>query len=678
MSRSIKIFLWSGIGILVALALCLLLLATFDWNRAKPWLSSRVADATGRPFAINGDLSLIWNRSRSNLSGWRRMIPWPLFSARDVTLGNPDWADASPNMAEIGHATFSINPLALLNKKIAVPTLVLDQPNLTLQRAAGGKNNWTLKSGEPSAWQFELGRLALNEGRVRVVDAIKKADITIAINTLDENRQTDGYRTGWKVAGSFDGAKVSGKGKAGPLLALQEQEQPYPIDADLQIGKTEIDVKGTLTKPRSLAAADIRLKLSGASMAHLYPITGILLPETPPFATEGRLQGARSQGGGDWTYQKFSGKVGSSDLAGTLRYESGLGLPRPHLTGTVESRELRFEDLGPLIGADSSGSKARRGAPAGKALPTQAFRTERWTSIDADVEFKGRKIIRGKNLPIDDLVAELHMKDGVLSFTPLNFGVADGNLTSTIKLDGRDEEIKAEMKISARRLKLNELFPTFQAMQASLGEINGDAELSGTGNSVSALLASSNGEVKMLIDQGTISKLLLEQIGLNVGSVVLIELFGDRQVRLNCLAGDFAVTNGLMQARTFVLDTEEAVLPITGNIDLAKEQLDLTIRPQSKGLRLVSLRTPLYVTGSFKKPAINVDKGVLAAKAGSAVALSIFAPVATALLPLINAGEARDSGCSRLLTEAKKNPVAPPPGKSYRNQSKPAQGKKAG
>ena len=69
MSRSIKIFLWSGIGILVALALCLLLLATFDWNRAKPWLSSRVADATGRPFAINGDLSLIWNRSRSNLSG---------------------------------------------------------------------------------------------------------------------------------------------------------------------------------------------------------------------------------------------------------------------------------------------------------------------------------------------------------------------------------------------------------------------------------------------------------------------------------------------------------------------------------------------------------------------------------------------------------------------------------
>jgi uncharacterized protein involved in outer membrane biogenesis len=74
-------------------------------------------------------------------------------------------------------------------------------------------------------------------------------------------------------------------------------------------------------------------------------------------------------------------------------------------------------------------------------------------------------------------------------------------------------------------------------------------------------------------------------------------------------------------------------LLITGQIDLAKEQLNLTIKPENKSLRLPSLRAPLYITGSFKKPDVDVDKGVLAAKAGSAIALGILAPAATRYYP---------------------------------------------
>ncbi len=670
-----KALKWTGIGILAVLALCVLLLATFDWNHAKPWLSSRVEEATERPFAINGDLSLTWHRAESDESGWRGMIPWPLFSAKDVILGNPDWANASPNMAEIAHIRFSLNPLALLRKEIVIPTLLLDQPDLVLQRAADGKNNWTLESsGEPSAWKFELGQLGMNEGKVRVVDAIKDADVTVEIDSLEGHEQAGGYQISWKIAGSLNGDKVSGSGKAGAILALREQEQPYPIDAALRVGKTEIEVKGTLTKPRSLAAVDIQLKLSGASMAHLYPITGVLLPKTPPFATEGHLQGTMGQHGRDWTYQKFSGKVGSSDLSGNIRYESRQ--PRPYLSGTLVSKQLRFADLGPLIGADT-GTARKEPAPAdNQALPEQQFRTKRWTSLDADVKFSARKIVRDESLPIDDLVAELHMKNGVLSLTPLNFGVAGGNLVSTIELDGQGKKIKAEMKMSARRLKLKELFPAVESMQASLGEVDGDALLSGTGNSVAGLLASSNGEVKMVIDRGTVSKLLLETVGLNVGSMVLTKLFGDRQVQLNCLVSEFKVTDGLMQVRTFVVDTEEALLQVTGKINLATEQLDLTIKPESKELRLMSLRAPIYVRGNFTDPEIAIDKEVLAAKAGSAIVLGILAPAVTALLPLINAGARKDSGCAKLIEQAKENPAAPAPEKSERNRSRsPRNGK---
>ncbi len=661
---------WSGIGLIVVLAGLLIALLNTDWNRAKPWLNARISDAAGRPFAINGDLALSWNRPTVRETGQRGWLPWPHLIAQDITVGNPEWSKSAPHFAEIKQLAFSLDPIALLNKKIVIPLLEFEAPQLTLERIRDGRNNWTFAPPETtSAWRLELEQLVLNKGSVRIVDAIKRADVKAAIDTLPAG-QDGAYGVIWKITGSFNGEAVSGSGKAGAVLSLHTQAEPYPIEASVRVGKTAISVKGNLTKPRSLAALDMRLKLSGVSMAQLYPLTGIVLPETPPFATEGHLIGTMNRQGGDWIYEKFSGKMGASDVAGTLAYFSRE--PRPYLEGEVVSNLLRFADLAPSIGADSNTSKAVRGVaaiqPADKVLPVEEIKAERWTSIDADVKFTGRKIIRDKELPIDNLMTKFHLKNGVLFLKPLNFGIAGGSFNADIKLDGRNKIVKAEMKIAARHLKLKQLFPTFQPMQASFGEINGDASLSATGNSIAALLGSSNGEIKALINQGTVSKLLLEEIGLNIGNIILSQIFGDKQVKLHCLASDFSVTNGRMQARTFVLDTDDATLYIGGQVDLTHEQLQLTINPRSKGLRLISLRAPLHLTGSFKNPKVKVDKGVLALKAGSAIALASVAPLAP-LIPLANVGRDEENECALLLSEARAKPVVAPPGKVYRDRN---------
>jgi hypothetical protein len=255
----------------------------------------------------------------------------------------------------------------------------------------------------------------------------------------------------------------------------------------------------------------------------------------------------------------------------------------------------------------------------------------------------------------------------VLSLAPLDFGIAGGTLKSNITLDGSGHvertDIKATMTIAARSLDVKKLFPTLETLQASAGHIDGDARLTAVGHSVASLLGSANGEIKAQIDQGSVSKLLLEKMGLNVGNVVLVSVLGDKQVKLNCLASDFAVSNGVMQARSFVVDTDAAVLDITGNIDMSREQLDLRIKPNSTGIRIFSLRTPLMVHGSFKSPVVSFDKGAMALKAGAAIGLAIVAPIA-ALIPLTNIGARKESVCPQLLAAAKVTPVAPPPGKT--------------
>jgi uncharacterized protein involved in outer membrane biogenesis len=661
MGRALKILAGSIAAIIALLVLALVLIANMDMNRFKPWINERVSAATGRDFAINGDLSLSWERPEA-VEGWQRFIPWPHVNAKDISFSNPDWATTGKNMATVGEVDFQLNPLALLKKTVSLHDATIKDAKVALEHDDGERNNWTFAKTEeeknkPSQWQFAVDGLDLTGTEVRYVDPGKKADVNTQIDTDQDGSMV------WKAAGKFNGEKLTGSGKAGSLLSLREKNVRYPVEAVVKVGETTITADGTLTDPSTLSELDINMKILGASMADLFPLSGVLLPNTPKFSTEGRVIGKFTPGAMLFRYEKFKGKVGDSDIGGTLEYKQQQ--PRPLLSGEVVSNYLNISDLGALVGAgeDDKENASEVKQPPDKVLPVSPFKTERWRKMDVQVTFTGKKIIKDKSLPIDNLYTKIEMKDGVLGLAPLNFGVAGGKLTTELHIDGRNDPAKARMQVAARGLKLKQMFPAVESMRASLGEINGNAKLTGTGNSIAKLLATSNGEVKSVITQGSISKFILEAMGLNVGSAVIAKVFGDRQVQLNCMAADFAVKDGLMDTRTFVVDTQDATILADGFINFATEEMKLTINPESKGIRIISLRTPLYVKGTFKEPDVGLNKGVIALKAGAATALGTLAAPLAALLALINPGPGEEVPCGQLLADASKKPTAPPPGK---------------
>ncbi|MGY2487000.1 AsmA family protein [Cupriavidus sp. CP313] len=720
-----KVVLWSVLTPVALIALLVVVILTFDWNRLKPWLNDRVSEAISRPFAINGDLTVTWRHGEGE-KGWHTLVPWPRLSARDITIGNPDWAK-QPSIATVRELIFVLRPVPLLTHQIAVPTIVIDSPAVWLERLPDARNNWTFEFGPKqgtSEWELDIGEVVLARGNLTLSDQLEKIELQAELDTIGERPLYDKARDGalvtpeapavapgppasavaasapgasgppasataangrygvrWKATGRYNDATINASGKAGTVLSLRNTNTPFPIQADVRVGTTRAVIEGTVTNPAHLAALDVHLTLAGDSMARLYALTGVVLPSTPPYETRGRLMATLRKQGSVYEYQKFTGRVGGSDLSGTLTFTKRD--PRPLLAGNLVSNQLRFVDLAPLIGADAKPGRPAKDSPVAqpsdKALPVAPFRTERWDEIDADVRFTGKRIIRDADLPVTDLVTHLKLEDGVLLLDPLNFGVAGGNLVSTMRLDGKREPMGAMVDMTARHMKLKQLFPTFDLMRASIGELNGSAKLSATGNSVAALMASSNGEAKLLVENGTVSKFLLEAMGLNVGSVVIRKLFGDRPVRINCGVSDFAFTNGIARARTFVLDTDDAVIETTGGIDLRNEKLALTIHPDSKGVRVFSLRSPLYVGGTMKKPSVSPDIGVLALRAGGALSLALLAPVATAVLPLVDLSPGgEDNLCATLLADLRKRPVAPPPGKTYKDPGTGKSGMVAG
>ncbi|HEB3535085.1 TPA: AsmA family protein [Burkholderia cenocepacia] len=720
---------------------------TFDWNRAKPWVNEQVSTALGRPFAINGDLKVGWRRPDGE-TGWRAWVPWPSFSATQLEIGNPDWAQA-PKFVTLDAAHFDLALLPLLAHEIVIPSIDVVNPAVDLERRADGSNTWTFQfkqSSQPSRWKVRLDSFGFAKGTVTYRDAITKADLTVAIDTLGqpiplgdvlkEQEQTSRaasaqrvgkhgaaqlsakadaqaasgasgataasgasaasgvasaasassgasassapsasaaaaasgasgaaapakpagptYAFGLKVDGRYKNVPISGTGKVGGVLAIQDTSQPFPLQADVKAGDTRLAIVGTLTDPRHLAALDLRLWLQGTSMSHLYQLTGITLPDTPPYATEGRLIGNFKPNASTFRYENFNGRVGGSDLGGTLTWAQRE--PRPKLSGELVSNLLQFSDLAPVIGADSAASKKKRGdttrQPPDRVLPVAAFRTERWSAIDADVKFTGRKLIKSADLPITNLYTHILMQDGVLTLEPLQFGVAGGTLATNAHLDGSRTPLKGRFTLAARHLKLKQLFPTQKVMQSAFGEINGDASLSATGNSPAALAATSTGEVKALITNGRISRLLMEAAGLNVANVVYEKLFSNRDVNINCAAIDFVATDGMLDPKVFALDTDDALINVDGPINLRDESLDLKIHPHTKGFRIFSLRSPLYAKGTFKNPKVGVDAGALALRAGAMVGLGLINPFA-ALLPLIAPSNNRDVPCSELFGQMK-------------------------
>ena len=776
--------LWVVAGVLALLLVALAVLAQGNWNAIRPWVNDKVSEATGRHFAIEGDLSTDWTWPQPLVPGWQRWIPGLTVHARQVVLGNrPDFgavgaldsteqrnnppvfalsgakteaiatadtegaeskntqknteeaaeadtpgmrmeldpeataaaAQSAPPMATVEQLSASLRLLPLLKRTLALRSVVFTTPDVALARLADGRNNWTFtprhaRSDTPNPWNVTLDQLQVHDAELAFADGMKKLALRVQADTLDPGAaplppgpesadkpatEANGaaaapgnaprHGVQFQVRGRYAEADIQGRGQAGDLLTLRSADIDYPLQFSARAGDTQAKVQGTLSNPMALDGMDLRVSLQGASMADLYDLSGLVLPSTPAYATHGHLVGSLEPGRARWEYKDFDGQLGKSDLHGSLTYTSGK--PRPSLKGTVHSNQLRLADLGPALGTPARAPAKNAPNPArGKVLPVKVFTTDRWNAMDLDVQFEGRKIIGSDSLPIDNLDFHAVMDNARLKLQPLRFGVARGKINAQVELDSRKQPLQAQVRATVEGLQLSALFPKVELMKKSLGRMDGALALRGQGDSVAAMLGSSNGESRLYVRDGTLSSQLLDLAALNVGSIVVAKLFGgDKEVRLRCAVADFSIKDGMAQTRSAKLSTEEAIVEAVGTIDLEHEHIDLRIKPESLEWKFLSLRTPLYVRGPFAKPDVGIEPGPLLLRAAAAVAAAAAAPAALALVPITVPAADDDERCAKLMAQAtaavKAGPAGaaarPAPPSSAADQARPGKGEAA-
>ena len=620
-----------------------LLIAFWDWNWFKPLVERQVEARTGRRFEITGKLDV-------DHIGWT-----PVILVGGPRFGNASWS-REPVMASADSLQLAVELKPLLfHRQVNVPELRLVRPRLRLEVGPGGVGNW--KFGEPSTRSTRYGALWIDEGELVFLDPARHSDIQVAVHSDPAQRTSAAPPILASGGGHWKGRAFKVEGRAETPLALRERTRPYRIDARATAGSTHAHARGTLLDPLRLRDFDLRLALSGQNLAELYPLVGIAAPDTPPYAFDGRLTrevkaSTPAESINVWHYDGFTGRVGDSDLAGDASFATGG--KRPVLRANLVSRRLDFDDLAGFVGkAPQAGggeatnaklaAQAARERGSGRVLPDTPYQLDKLRSMDADVRWKARRINAPK-LPLDDMDAHLLLDAGLLRLEPLNFGVAGGDIRSTVRMDARESPIRTHADIAVRGLDLARLLPRIEAAKDAIGRIGGDIRIAGSGNSVAKMLGSANGDAAIGMGRGRISNLLMEVAGLDVAEALKFLVEGDRRIPVRCAFGDFAIRDGVMTARALAFDTTDTLIVGEGNISLRDETFDLRLRPRPKDRSLFAFRSPLLVDGTFRDPAFHPDMKRVGLRAAIALTLGNIAPPA-ALLATLELGPGKDANC---------------------------------
>lgn len=636
----------------VVFSVLVLAVALFQWDWLIPLVDRRASTALGRPVTIQHLHVSLGRTTRIEADG--------------LVIANPDGWPGGGNSATAERLGIDLVPMDYIrHRQLTIPVVDLQAPKVEAHQLADGTANWTFPfmKADPSQPAStspgpKLGTLRITDGTVHVRVEKLKADFNIDVKTQDSADGTGQIAATAK--GTYANQPITAQLVSGALLSIRDAAKPYPVDLKFANGATHVALLGSVQDPLAFAGANLKLELSGPDMSLLLPLTGIAIPKTPPY----RIAGQLDYSDGVVKFHGATGKVGSSDLAGDIDVDTKP--QRPVVTATLQSKLVDLKDLGGFIGANpgdaEKGTKAGAAPSNGKVLPNDPINLPKLTAADVFLKYHASRI-QGRRQPLDNMQANLDVVNGEVTLKPLSFSVGQGTLSALIALSEKAGGVHARADIDFHRLDVDKLL-TATGLAHGAGTISGKAVIDGSGRSLADILGHGNGEVKLFMGAGgDLSALIVDLSGLQFGNAFLSAIGIPNRAKLQCLVMDMPLQQGVLSAKTIMIDTDEGRIGITGTISLRTESLGLQVKTEAKHFSVGSLPTPINVTGPFASPGIMPEVGPLALRGGAAIALGIIGTPLAALLPTIQFGIGDDNACSGLLrqvqTPPKLQPTAP-------------------
>jgi len=326
MKRILKI---AAIAFAILLVILVALPLLINFNRFRPKIESELEAALGRQVTV-GNLSL------SILSG--SVVADKIAIADDPAFGKPPFITAKSLKVGV-----ELMPL-IFSKQVNVTEIKLEEPEITLLKAANGKWNFSSigeasakkgsgepKSGETSLANLSVAKLNVINGKLIVGRANSSAKsqvydkVTIDVKNFSFTSQFP-FKLTAQLPGGGD-ANVSGK--AGPISA--EDAAKTPFEATVKVKNMDIGASGFIDPASGLgglANLDGTLSSNGSHAKAVGTLTGTKLKFSPKGTPAPNTVVIKHTV--DVDLGKQSGTVTQGDI--------GIGKAVAHLTGTFQTQ----------------------------------------------------------------------------------------------------------------------------------------------------------------------------------------------------------------------------------------------------------------------------------------------------------------------------------------------------
>ncbi|HTT02739.1 MAG TPA: AsmA family protein [Steroidobacteraceae bacterium] len=636
---------WIGISVGILVVVLVLVLLFFDWNAFRGPLAHLIATRLDRPVTIAKlHVVLLSTQPYAELDG--------------IKVGNPAWAGGG-QMASIERLRLDFAWAPLLKAEIVLPRVIITKPDLYLFSDAQGRANWLFgtavppprrstsentpvarKNNQPTRLPL-VHALYIDSGRLRIVDQQRKLVLNGTVET-----QQPGIKAGQpfrlKGTGELNEKPFDLEVAGGPLM-WAESHKPYPFNVEVKADGTRASARGVVPRPFDLGELDVTLSLAGNDLGDLYYLTGLALPNTPPYQLSGHLQ----RHGTQFEFRDVAARMGKSDLSGTI----GIHMPavgRPVVNADLLAHVLDLKDVAPAFGATKAHEQQ---SPL--LLPTATLQFNRIRAMDATVHFRAAQIAAGK-LPLKKVDARVKLDHGLLDVAPFAVTFPFGQLGGTARLDATAAVARTAIDVRLSKVQLSQFLPAKGQSPPIEGALLGRMQLAGTGDSVHDVASSADGTVTFVIPNGEVRQAFVELTGIDIAKGLGLLLTNkQKQTPINCGVADFAARDGVATVQALVIDTGDVVITGSGNINLRNEHIDLSIHGDPKKLRFFQLKTPILVGGTMRHPKVGIKPGNAVGQAAVATVLGALATPFAAVAAFVDPGLNKNVNCSALLRGAK-------------------------
>ncbi len=538
-------------------------LATFDVNDHREAIAQRLSKESGRTIKLAGPVR--WHFSLDHGVS---------IAVDDVTLGNPSWA-SRPLMAQIGHAQLHVDVMALLQKKLKIVAFEVNRADIQLETGAGGETNWS----------FESKKAALSEGEAKTEQ--KKKDAGASSLTLDVQSVT------------ISDSRVGVKGKDGalslydiPKLTLVSGAKGVRIHysglvagvvSDLAIVGGRLEAVMGASWPFNMQAVygDLKFDARGSLVDHIKKIV----------------------------LDDFLLVAGSSKAHGALTV--ALNGARPLITGSVQSPHLNPSDF---TFAQRSKDDAEKAGPGEK---TEAKKSSNLFSrkplalgglraVDLDLKVTLAELVMGLTT-IKDVVSPVDLRQGRLVLTPFTMLVAGSKTEGGLTLDASQSVAHVATNVKAQTIDLSRLFKMGGIESFIAGKSDFAMNLTTSGSSLHEWASYANGSLDVSMKAGNISPSELKQMAGALLDVFAPGVGSLTSTGVKCMVARYQVTNGLMETKGLLIDTDMTTIAGSGYINLADERINMNLRTKPKGVGLGSALPPMKIYGALAAPSFTLD-----------------------------------------------------------------------